>query len=418
VPSKRQIDRIVNLLEEIPMPNTCAQPTELATKLGAGDIMTLHTAKPQAGTQLATSANDLSPKSEKGVKFAALKSSRVRAAKRAYVTRNMDLETARYLKRGQSTPKSGDLVLAKITHLGQHKRIEQTNGRRAFLHVGDEIVLSYGARYAADQFEGYVPENLSECYMVAAGGIAATYASKNAKVKNPTRIKPIGLLCDENQNVINLKRSAVKPDTKPGPKPVANADPHIIAVVGSGMNAGKTTMAANIIYGLSQENLKVAALKITGTGAGGDMWQYQDAGAHIAYDFTDAGYPTTFKVPEDELRGIMELLVSAAQAKNPDVIVIEIADGLLQEETKHIIGTSWFKSQIDSLVYAARDGLSVSAGVSLLQAHQLPLIAIGGMLTSAPLCVREAASVTDVPILDADAYSNTAQLAHNLLRSP
>jgi len=402
------------------MPNTCIQPTGLttetglATELGAGDIVTLHTPKPLAGFRLETLANDLTPKPDKGAKFSTLKSSRVRAAKRAYVTRNMDLETARYLKRGQSTPKAGDLILAKVTHLGQHKRIEQTNGRRAFLHVGDEIVLSYGARYAADQFEGYVPENLSECYMVAAGGIAATYASKNSRVKNPTRIKPIGLLCDENQDVINLKRSAIKP----GAKLTGHADPHIIAVVGSGMNAGKTTMAANIIYGLSQEHLKVAALKITGTGAGGDMWQYQDAGAHIAYDFTDAGYPSTFKVPTKELRGIMELLVSAAQVKNPDVIVIEIADGLLQEETKHIIESSWFKSQIDSLVYAACDGLSASAGVSLLQAHQLPLIAIGGMLTSAPLCVREAASATDVPILDADAYNNTAQLAHNLLRSP
>lgn len=396
------------------MANTCIQQSDLAIKLEAGEIMTFQATKAQTAVPLKAGANDFMPKSEKRAKFAALKSNRVQAAKRAYVTRNMDLEPAKYLKRGQITPKAGDLVLAKVTYLGQHKRIEKTNGRRAFLHVGDEIILSYGARYAADQFEGYVPENLSECYMVAAGGIAATYASKNARVKNPTRIKPIGLLCDKNRNVINLKSSAIKP----GLTSTIKTEPHIIAVVGSGMNAGKTTVAANIIHSLSQENLKVAALKITGTGAGGDMWQYQDAGAHIAYDFTDAGYPTTFKVAQDELRGIMELLVSAAKAKNPDVIVIEIADGLLQEETKHIIGTPWFKSQIDSLVYAARDGLSASAGVSLLQTHQLPLIAIGGMLTSAPLCVREAALVTGVPILDAAAYNNTAQLAHDLLRSP
>ena len=219
---------------------------------------------------------------------------------------------------------------------------------------------------------------------------------------------------DHIRDVINLKRAAIKPDLTSTTK----AEPHIIAIVGSGMNAGKTTVAASIIHSLSQENLKVAALKITGTGAGGDMWQYQDAGAHIAYDFTDAGYPTTYKVAQDELKGIMDLLVSAAKAKKPDVIVIEVADGLLQEETKHIIETSWFKSQIDSLVYAARDGLSASAGVNLLQTHQLPLIAISGMLTSAPLCTREAALVTGVPILDAASYSNTAQLAHDLLRSP
>jgi len=353
-------------------------------------------------------------KPRRKTKFSSLKAMRVQAAKRAYVTRNMDMTAAKYLKRGQVTPKAGDLVLARVTYLGQHKRIEKIDGRRAYLHVGDEIILSYGARYAADQFEGYVPEDLSDCFMVAAGGIAATYASKNSRVKNPTRIKPIGILCDANRKTINLKRSAIKP----GVLAANQVEPHIIAVVGSGMNAGKTTMAASIIHSLSKENLKVAALKITGTGAGGDMWQYQDAGAHVAYDFTDAGYPSTFKTSRDELRAIAELLIAAAKEKKPDVIIIEIADGLLQEETNYIIGEDWFKSKIDGLVYAAPDGLSASAGVNMLRAHQLPLLAIGGMMTSAPLCAREASDATGVPILDAASYSNTAQLAHDLLRSP
>ncbi len=345
-------------------------------------------------------------------KFSSLKASRVSSAKRAYVTRNMDLSVAKYLKAGDVAPKAGDIILAKIVSLGQHKRIEQTDGRRAYLHVGDEIILSYGARYAADQFEGYVPDDLGECYMVAAGGIAATYASKNARVKNPTRIMPIGILCDKDREIVNIKRGALS-NVK---VPKASVKPHVIAVVGSGMNAGKTTVAASIIYSLSKENLRVAALKITGTGAGGDMWQYQDAGAVVAYDFTDAGYPTSFKTSHEELKAIMNLLCNAARAKKPDVIVIEVADGLLQEETNYIIGSDWFKEQIDCLVYAARDGLSASAGVDLLLAEDLPLITISGMLTSSPLCAREAALATDIPILDAESYANTAQLAHDLLQ--
>ncbi len=357
---------------------------------------------------------DIAGKKHMKPKFSALKASRVKKAKRAYVTRNMNLNIAKYLQRGAVVPKAGDLVLAKIVSLGQHKRIEQTDGRRAFLHAGDEIILSYGARYAADQFEGYVPDDLSECFMVAAGGIAATYSSKNARVKNPTKIQPIGILCDKNREVINLKRGAL-PQIM-APKTASN--PHIIAIVGSGMNAGKTTVAANIIHSLSKENLSVAALKITGTGAGGDMWQYQDAGAVVAYDFTDAGYPSTFKTPYDELKEIMTTLINAARSKKPDVIVIEIADGLLQEETNHIIGSDWFKAQIDCLVYATRDGLSASAGVDILLAQKLPLIAISGMLTSSPLCTREAAAATQIPILDAQSYARTAKLAHTLLQTP
>ncbi len=347
-------------------------------------------------------------------KYQKLKASRLAGAKRSYVTRNINIKTAKFLQKGEVKPNAGDLVLARIISLGQHKRLENTNGRRAFLHIGDEVILSYGARYASDQFEGYVPDDLSDCFMVAAGGIASNFASKNSRIKNPTKIKPIGLLCDKNKNRINLKNGAIATP----PSIVSAIKPHIIAVLGSGMNAGKTTVAANIIHSLSKENLRVAALKITGTGAGGDMWQYQDAGAIAAYDFTDAGYATTYKTPLLELEGIMSKLLSAAKTHSPEVIVIEIADGLLQEETSYIIKSDWFKKQIDCIVYAARDGLSASAGVDILVANKLPIIAISGMLTSAPLCQQEAASISDIPILDANSYAQTASLAHALFASP
>ena len=93
---------------------------------------------------------------------------RLEQAKRAFVTRRVDFNQAWTLSR-QHAPRTGDLVLATVTELGHHSRIELPSGRRAQLYVGDEIVVAYGERYAPDQFEAVVPKEFGPCHLVAGG---------------------------------------------------------------------------------------------------------------------------------------------------------------------------------------------------------------------------------------------------------
>ena len=81
---------------------------------------------------------------------------RLAQAKRSFVTRRVDLSRARALIETVE-PRAGDVVLARIDRLGQHGRIELVTGRRARMLPGDEVLLAYGARYAADQFHAIVP---------------------------------------------------------------------------------------------------------------------------------------------------------------------------------------------------------------------------------------------------------------------
>ncbi|TIM04375.1 MAG: molybdopterin-guanine dinucleotide biosynthesis protein B, partial [Mesorhizobium sp.] len=93
------------------------------------------------------------------------------------------------------------------------------------------------------------------------------------------------------------------------------------------MNAGKTLTATSLVRGFKRAGLKVAALKITGTGSGGDTWIVRDAGADIVLDFTDAGFATTYLAPVEMIeKGAFRLLNHAAE-NGCDVAVIEIADG-------------------------------------------------------------------------------------------
>ena len=182
-----------------------------------------------------------------------LETRRLHKAKAAYTTRRVPISAASHLISGSVTPSPGDLVLAQVDRLGQHSRIELGSGRRAHLFPGDEIILCYGHRYAPDQFEGEMPDNLAPCHMVAAGGIASSAVSRHAGKKAATRITPVGLLGDASGRPVNIADHALAPVAPDGPMPLT------LAAVGTSMNAGKTTTAAYLIRGLAKAGMKVSA---------------------------------------------------------------------------------------------------------------------------------------------------------------
>jgi len=318
---------------------------------------------------------------------------RISRAKAAYTTRRVDLGTAKHLLSGDIVPQAGDLVLARVGRLGQHKRIELVSGRRAYMHVGDEIIVVYGARYAPDQFESYVPGDLGPCDLVAAGGLASDCKVKHASMKNPTGIEPIGLLADGDGSAMNMADWAL-------PKAKASENrPKIFAVFGTMMNAGKTTCAANLVRGLKCKGLRVGAAKVTGTGSGGDRWMMTDIGADAVLDFTDAGEPTTFGLSPARVEEIFTDLTDHLAAEGFDAIVLEIADGLCQRETAELLKSEVFRTRCDGLLFAAGDALGALAGVQHLESLGHTVLAAGGAMTASPLAVREAMQVLDVPVV-------------------
>ncbi|KOO02331.1 DUF1611 domain-containing protein [Vibrio nereis] len=333
---------------------------------------------------------------------------RLLAAKQSFVTRRVTKESMENLIEDLSyTPRAGDLILAKVSLIGHHTRTERVDGRKAKLFEGDEVILAYGNRYAPDQFEAVIPEDLSPCHMVAAGGIAAKALSWHAKIEFPTEITPIGLVADKNGKVINLSDYSV-------PKALSVPNVPNVTVVGTSMNAGKTTTAAHIIHGLTKAGYKVGAMKVTGTGAGGDLWLMQDAGAICAVDFTDAGFPTSFKVDQAELMNIVKKLSQTLINQGCDAIVVEIADGVYQQETRALLQDPEYKSQFNNVVFTARESLGATSGALWLKSEGYHVPAISGMICCSPLAAREAATQVQLPILDLEDLVN-ADTAKSLL---
>lgn len=320
---------------------------------------------------------------------------RIDRATRAYSTRRVPAGMMRCL-RDDLAPAAGDLVLARVESVGQHKRLHTVDGGRKTLFPGDLVVVAYAHRYAPNQFEAHVPRDLSVCDLAAGGGIAARVVSRHARMRTPTRLHPLGLVASEADGVpLNVAGFALEPPVVRAPLSIP-----VMAVVGTSMDAGKTTTAAHLVRGLSNQGQRVGYAKVTGTAAAGDPGLLRDAGAHAVLDFTDVGYASTYRLPNRAIESVFEDLLLHLAATGVDSIVIEVADGLLQRETQALLESAAFGRRVQGIVFTAADSLGAAGGIQWLKERRLPVVAMSGRLMTAPLQVREAAAATRLPLYD------------------
>jgi hypothetical protein len=323
-----------------------------------------------------------------------IESGRLARAKIAYSVRRVDLTGSLHLVTGPGiAPRHGDLVLAEVVAIGQHSKIELTTSRRAELYPGDEIVVAYGARYAPDQFEAELPEDLDDCQLVAAGGCAARVRSAHASMKAATQIRPIGLLADAS-GVLNVADGAL---SEPPAAARSSLVPTVL-VAGTSMNSGKTTTVASLVHGLTRAGLRVGAGKFTGTGAGGDRNRFADAGAAEVLDFTDLGLVSTFRLPVPRLARLAADMHDHLVGRGVDAVVLEIADGVLQSETCQLLGHRGVQARVDGAVFTAVDAAGALLGVARMRECGQRVVAMSGLVTNSPLAIREAQSGLDVPL--------------------
>jgi hypothetical protein len=311
-----------------------------------------------------------------------------------YVLRRVPEETFSSLSPLSDQPRSGDVALAQLEKIGRNANLELSNGRRCSLHEGHVLAVVFGNRYATMQFEGYARVDQDYCDLFSMGGVCGLVESKHAKAADPTRLRLIGLLGDADGRVLRLTQFAL------GPR-LAASQPQVVVVCGTSMDAGKTHTALSLIMGLRQQGFRVAAIKLTGTATGKDTWNMLDAGACVALDFVDGGLPSTYLCSLDELVNLHRLLIAHVAAREPDFVVVEIADGLFQNETSALLQDPRFTRTVDAWVFAAGDSLGAAGGVCLMHKWGLEPVAISGVVSMSALGIRETQNATQLPCLTA-----------------
>jgi hypothetical protein len=321
-------------------------------------------------------------------------------AKWAFTTRLVRRADVQFMLPPTAASTPGQLLLAEVTQLGQHDGVQLADGRRAQLYVGDCIVVCLGNRYAPDQFEGIAQiEQDGHCELLAGGGVAGVVRHRHGKMRPATSLRVLGVLGDRNRQAINVAAYAI---ALPHPAETRKPGIPVMVVVGSSMNAGKTTACASLIHGLARDGWRVGAVKVTGTGSFGDVQSYADAGAVEVMDFTDAGLASTYLVESSVLERTSLRLIAELERRGCDVVVVEVADGLFQQETSALLASKTWRSNFRHAIFAAADAMGAVAGVHHLQSMGWHVGALTGLVTASPLAAAEAQTAlrsSDAPVL-------------------
>lgn len=309
-------------------------------------------------------------------------------------------------------PRVGDAVYGRVAVLGHHRDLENRSGRIHRMSEGTAGVFIYGNRYATDGFEALVPdEPLPVVDMVARSGVVAEVRTRSSKVAPPTQIEILGHLIDADGHRVNTRDFRIRP---PKRADRSGARAKLILVVGTSMNAGKSTAAAAICWALTAMGHKVRGAKVTGTASLKEILHLEDAGATHRHDFTSLGWPSTYLLDEPELLEIFNTL-DLRYANNPgNWWVVELADGLLQRETAMLLAHPTVRARIHRLVLCATDTLAALGGMGVLDEHfGLEPDAVSGLVASSPLGMRELHGETKIPAFDSaepDVHSVTRYL--------
>ena len=103
-------------------------------------------------------------------------------------------------------PEVGDLIYCQVEYVGHHKTLESRAARRHTINDGTKAVMVIGNRYAPDYYEAVAPKKLERCLdMVVSGGIVGKVKCRNSLVGDPTRVKVLGYVCDDNGTILNTK---------------------------------------------------------------------------------------------------------------------------------------------------------------------------------------------------------------------
>ena len=314
----------------------------------------------------------------------------------SYVLKNTQVK---YYDPIKKNPAVGDVVYGEICHIGQHSNLENKSGRIHQIHNGSRALFVFGNRYAPDYYEAFIPETYeTEVDLHARSGLIGTVKTKNSLIKDPSRVKILGYLCDESGTVINTRDF---PLIVPRKKEKALPRAKMILVCGTAMNSGKSVSAASICWALSRMGYTVKGSKITGTASLKDILHMNDAGASSFSDFTFLGYPTTYMLDEEEIVGVFNY-IDLKYANNPqNYWVVEFADGINQRETEMLLRHPEVRKRIHKLVFCANDAFGAIGGIEYLKDRlDLTPDLISGVCTSSPLHMRELGNVTDIPIFD------------------
>lgn len=264
----------------------------------------------------------------------------------------------------------GVLIAARVlNNKSRYNQLELTSGRMATVKQGDVIVGALGHRKALRGYSGHLPTSLKPGDVVQIlniGGALGICDSANPEVGAPFDCEVLGTVLHFpylGERIGVPARAGSHGLDADSPFSVGNV--RVIALAGTCMDSGKTAASCAIISRLRHLGYRVAACKATGVALRRDILAMEDAGAEPTMIFSDFGVITT---TANNGPVLTRSLLHAIAQKEPDVIVIELGDGLIGEYgVDAILADSAIRDALTGVVLCANDPVAAWGGVRLLE---------------------------------------------------
>ena len=264
----------------------------------------------------------------------------------------------------------GVLVAVRVlNNKARYNQLELTSGRMATVNQGDIVVGALGHRKALRGYSGHLPESLeigAIVQLLNIGGVLGICDSANPDVGPPFDCEVLGTVLHfpylgerigvpARAGAKSLDDEAVL-DTRGVP---------VVALAGTCMDSGKTAAACAIVGRLRHLGWNVAACKATGVSLRRDILTMEDAGASATMIFSDLGVVTT---TAENGPALTRSLLSSLAENEPDVIVLELGDGLLGAYgVEAILADESIRNALSAVILCANDPVSAWGGAQILR---------------------------------------------------
>ncbi len=201
-----------------------------------------------------------------------------------------------------------------------HEGVIQNYGQNQIL------IGALGERQALRGYSGIVPQSIKagdELHILNKGGMIGKCLSPHPDLGPPMRVEVLGAVLVEKDH--ELKHACVQDFAIEWSYQLASSSP-IVMVSGTCMHVGKTYAASEMVKQLSSRGYRVAAAKLTGASLIRDVRSMKEKGAIAGTHFGEAGVVST---TNKNILPMAKGLINHLNQKHPDVIVIELGDGII-----------------------------------------------------------------------------------------
>lgn len=281
-----------------------------------------------------------------------------------------------------SSPRSGDVVVVRaLTDSATYNMLELPTGRLAKINPGDILIGVLGRRRALKGFVGDVPETINagdELHLLNMGGVIGSCTGHHSSLSDAIKVEVIGLAADDEGRTLNIADDALAPRTRLG-----DTAPLVI-IAGTCMNSGKTYAATELIKQATRNGLRVAAAKLSGIACLRDTLNMADHGAVTTASFLDCGLPST--VDAGDLAPMAKAVVAKLNESAPDLIVIELGDGILGGySVESVFNDVELREATAAIVFCATDYVGAWGGIELFRRRGIEVDLIAGSVTDSQM---------------------------------